>query len=570
MPKTSSTRTFAGCWTCRRRNVRCDTLTPKCSPCKRSQLVCEGYHIRLAWVDPVSGEYTPCRRRSYPSHLTWANQPKWTSRQIDHLISQCDQGYCNCRLHQRRTPFLSFQRHRRRQDADDNRPGHIKSPAIIELPAYEEGQSFGGQHSTALSNAFGDIDASILTDSESSTSTTPRLLCDVQGQDRSIDLSTVTPEAHMDDLAENDLVIHTYEHSKHMRSSILPMAQITGKEDEEIRLLHHYVLHVSPLMVPVDGANNPWKSTYLAIGSQQATSAARAVYSATLAQAALHLIHLKGPRRGAYEKAQAVKYIGMAIKELRNSLSSPTDDYTSVLAALLTLISVQHIFQSNSHGWREHYRGAVGFVSQYLRGRPWLLSWDAWIVTQSLVLGIIFAETANQSRTGISPVHELLVEVMTEPQFGCTVGGNARHLRAIYEIRSLEEEIAQNGSTTTLQDMSPAMFEQVSQIIQQMQSVPDGPFESDQPLDEVFEFDTSSPTQTLVKLHSQLFDGAVMIHLFRVVLQYPPSAVTTYVHQTLTSVVEFMDRGGGPVSAWPAFIAAAEACTDEDQALATH
>ncbi|KEF52034.1 uncharacterized protein A1O9_12024 [Exophiala aquamarina CBS 119918] len=346
---------------------------------------------------------------------------------------------------------------------------------------------------------------------------------------------------------------------------------MTGRSSDEMRLLHHYVSHVSTLMVPVDSTSNPWKSTYLAIGSQKTTSAARALYSATLAQAALHLAHLKGPVRGKYETALAVQYIGLAIGELRQSLYLQTDDYTSVMAALVTLISVQHIFQNNSHGWRDHYRGALGIVSQYLNKRPWLLSWDAWIVTQSLVLGIIFAGTANCSPTVInsdsSQVRVLLMDVMTEPQFGCTVGGNARHLEAIHRIRMLEEEIARSGGPKTIQSMNPEILEQVCQIIQWVQVLPtceEGPPTPDQLIDQ----EPASLAQSLVKLHSQIFDGAVMIHLCRVVLQRPPSAVASYVLQVLSSVITFIGMGGGHVSAWPTFIAAAEACTDEAQALA--
>ena len=572
MPKTSSTRTFAGCWTCRRRNVRCDTLKPKCSACKRSHLVCEGYHIRLVWVDPVSGDYTPCQRRSYPSHLTWANRPEWSSTEIDHLISQCEPHRCHCRLHQFGTPFSSFQYHTRRGLTDAHQCDFGLSPSDEGSLASAEYPSIDSHYSTVFSDTSDDIDATPLADLESSNSTSPHSICLVKGQDRSNDQWAISPRLKMTNVVDLDEIVDVHQELEKEWSTISSLPQMTTSDKEEVRFLHHYILHVSSLMVPVDAAGNPWKSTYLAIGAQKATPGARALYYATLAQGALHLAHLKGPRQGHCEKAQAIKYIGVAISKLRNSLSSLNDDYTSVLAALLSLIAVQHVFQNNSHGWREHYRGAVGFVSQYLQQRPWSLSWDAWIVTQSFVLGVIFAETANDSAAvidkGASPVRNLLTEMMTEPRLGCTVGGNARHLVAIYQIRLLEAQIARSGSTE-LQDMSPAMLERVCQIIQQLEVFPDDQRDAHQSPEKEFESDTPSPTQTLVKLHSQIFDGAVMIHLCRVVLQCPPSAVTSYVHQVLASVVKFMEGGGGQVSAWPVFIAAVEACTDEDQRLAS-
>lgn len=43
------TKTFAGCWTCRRRKLKCDLARPSCLQCLRSGIECEGYGIRLTW-----------------------------------------------------------------------------------------------------------------------------------------------------------------------------------------------------------------------------------------------------------------------------------------------------------------------------------------------------------------------------------------------------------------------------------------------------------------------------------------------------------------------------------------
>lgn len=426
--------------------------------------------------------------------------------------------------------------------------------------------------STPIPSDLAEMDMVTLTDLEHAMSTNS---CDLilERPDRGFSLTKVSQKANFNTISDEDEFRRADRYSYgNVVPSLPSLAVVAERHSEEIRLLHHYVSHVSTLMVPVDSNGNPWKSTYLAIGSQKTTSASRALYSALLAQAALHLAHLKGTALGSHEEAHALRYIGLAISELRNSLYMQTDDYTSVMAALLTLISVQHIFQNNSHGWRDHYRGALGFVSQHLNKRPWLVSWDAWIVTQSLVLGIIFAGTANCSPSVISSdsaqVRDLLMEVMTEPQFGCTVAGNARHLEAIHKIRILEEEIARSGGAKTIQYMSPEMLEQVCQIIQQVQILPTDKDEAIPTRDQITDLESTSLAQTLVKLHVQLFDGAVMIHLCRVVLKCPPSAVTNYVLRVLTSVMTFIDMGGGPVSAWPIFIAAAEACTSEAQALA--
>lgn len=49
----SSSKTFTGCFTCRSRKIRCDLERPFCRNCRKGQLVCSGYDIKLRWLNPV-------------------------------------------------------------------------------------------------------------------------------------------------------------------------------------------------------------------------------------------------------------------------------------------------------------------------------------------------------------------------------------------------------------------------------------------------------------------------------------------------------------------------------------
>lgn len=51
--KAKRTKTFTGCYTCRRRKVSCDGARPTCMRCRKSRYVCEGYDIKLNWSQPV-------------------------------------------------------------------------------------------------------------------------------------------------------------------------------------------------------------------------------------------------------------------------------------------------------------------------------------------------------------------------------------------------------------------------------------------------------------------------------------------------------------------------------------
>ncbi|WAO95520.1 Zn(2)-C6 fungal-type domain-containing protein [Fusarium falciforme] len=58
MPPRSQPRamTFTGCWTCKRRKVRCDLRPTACRNCEKRGIVCEGYGIRLQWVSDSLGQ----------------------------------------------------------------------------------------------------------------------------------------------------------------------------------------------------------------------------------------------------------------------------------------------------------------------------------------------------------------------------------------------------------------------------------------------------------------------------------------------------------------------------------
>lgn len=50
----SAPKSFAGCFTCRSRKVRCDLHKPECHRCKKSGFVCLGYNLNLRWLTPVT------------------------------------------------------------------------------------------------------------------------------------------------------------------------------------------------------------------------------------------------------------------------------------------------------------------------------------------------------------------------------------------------------------------------------------------------------------------------------------------------------------------------------------
>lgn len=65
------TRSYAGCWTCRKRHRKCTGERPVCQNCKDHRRTCEGYEIRLRWGTGIASR----------GRLTGASKPTERSTQ---------------------------------------------------------------------------------------------------------------------------------------------------------------------------------------------------------------------------------------------------------------------------------------------------------------------------------------------------------------------------------------------------------------------------------------------------------------------------------------------------------
>ncbi|KIX07403.1 uncharacterized protein Z518_02056 [Rhinocladiella mackenziei CBS 650.93] len=573
MPKRRSERTFAACWTCRRRNVRCDKTVPYCLECKRLRLRCEGYHNRLVWVDSGTGEYSPQQRRTYPCDQTWKGYPSWTLKEVSHLIDDCDRKRCRCKLHRVQSPFGVFL-YRDQMPQGLGEEGQVEQSTPEPPPRTETRQGFV----TPTASTIDTNDRSLAADR-----TPPSLdefpLRSVADQENRSDLD-FSPATNWALVRTGDVELSSSRDLSNilMLTGLTPSLSLTSRRNrEENELFHHYVIHTSVLMMPIDDGRNPWKSTYPSIAVRdRSSSSSRSLYYAIMAQSTLHLEYLRTPNQCQNDQANALQYMDVAICELRRSLTNPAEDYSAVLAALLTITLVEHVFLGKSQGWRQHLQGAKGFVIQYLQQKPWMLSHDAWIITQNFILSIIIAQTVGDCSmtltSQLSELFDVVSDVTTRPNCGFTIGGTAVLLRALYKTRLLEEQMAALGYTPDPQGLDADLRLQVQDIVQQLQCPLSHEVEAYLEQCEPDDMAAQPRGRMLVKLHLHLFNRAVMIYLFRVVLKYPPSSVAWYVWEALTDIQTFIDMhdDGTAVSIWPVFIATTEACTPEARTLANH
>ena len=80
--KLKRSKSFSGCYTCRRRKIACDLGRPGCQKCKKSGFVCEGYDVKLRWSQPIEFDIYGYQLPSKPNQETEYCQ----RRAIDYVI----------------------------------------------------------------------------------------------------------------------------------------------------------------------------------------------------------------------------------------------------------------------------------------------------------------------------------------------------------------------------------------------------------------------------------------------------------------------------------------------------
>lgn len=499
------------------------------------------------------------QRRAYACELTWKDYPAWTLKEVGHLIETCDQEpeFCRCGLHH----------------------CTVANPFQV----FPQMGDFSSEH---VNESVGDVVDSNPSDNEHGDAM-------LQLTYPELDIEPLEPaDEHMVQLG---IPLDRMFAAEHLRLPPYQPLMPRGTHYEN-HLFHHYLLHMSGAMLPVDvkDSTNPWRSAYPLMAAQNTTSS-RSLYYAMLAQSAHHLGKLKGVEHGQQDEIIAMNCFGMALRELRQTLKEPTQDYSSVLAAILTITSTEHVFRSSSQGWRGHFRAATRFVMRHLARRPWKLTYEAWAVTQSFVLSHVIAHTAHKPYTLTAPrshdedddaeddnaedVYDVLCDAAAYSSFGYTIGSTGRLIKALYHVRRLEAQMAVETAGTTTTTSAPnnvdtciTLPREAIAILDDLQTLPDDGLDA--------YLDSADGVlmplgraRTLATLHINLFRNAVGIHLLSTVLRLPPSTVAGHVWDVLSDAWAFVDMSPHgttycSLSLWPLFVAAVDAYLPEAQAMA--
>lgn len=248
--------------------------------------------------------------------------------------------------------------------------------------------------------------------------------------------------------------------------------------------------------------------------------------------------------------------------------------------------------------WRCHFKGAWALLAQFREIEPWKLADSVCVSLQSLIIIKIIGGTSEDGGTrnhsGDSNLGALqqydaaeldespraLAPILLTSEFGFTIGAPRVILQCIasitdYRFRRQRGTAGQGAMDDLLQKVLSRL-----NAYRESQAGDDHTSTASEEPDAFIEPHSSSTGQlkdfrpedqlSCVEMVAQrmAFLYAAYIYLYRELLDVPPAALSFYVSKTFAAVLSFFSSSSGNFSIWPAFIAAAEAHTEEDVATA--
>ena len=302
---------------------------------------------------------------------------------------------------------------------------------------------------------------------------------------------------------------------------------LAGPDDNASYLLHHYITHVAPNMMPFHDTRNPWQSSYPLLARCGDSPGHKSLYHAILAEAAGNLAHLGVDIEN--NKASNMEHYAKSIEELRTSLSSEHKDFSIALASMLTLVMSEN-YRGECTAWRLHLNGAWDLLRSSQSRKPWLENDFAWVTTQSLCLLKIKSDTL------VPEEQSLISSVAERSNFGFTTGATPELMACVMEVSSLHDYMEKNGHTLGNMEDRVSIKSLISRI-------------------ENCVLETTDP---VVGTHQKIFLLGTIIFAHRQLLNPPPFALFSHLSSLLEYVALFPTLGGGHIALWPVFMAAVE------------
>ena len=398
-------KTFSGCWTCRARHLKCDEARPRCRRCIDADLQCEGYEIRFSW----RAVQNPTNYRRRTRHVArTAIVSGDASIGAASLLSGPSLGLARTtgrgenEEEDAQSPSLrAFAQPDNDgwHDALSLSPQDACDPSLDEMSA-DHGWSRHNEYATQSLHSPGKrLRTTGQLASIGAEAGTPDPPGD--GQDQQGDMVeeyVLRPPAPSFDIETEDgvtaeLDLFNFPPSPELvrRCSAvddqqhLSTMQISRELDHlpdirlECKLIEHWVLRMTDILMPIPGLQNPLRTVFTPIafaGAQsdkRQSSGATALFHLICASSAYHLHtnqhHHEGIRSRGLEQL-ALSHHNCALGHLQeNIIKQDPDQYEGVLASLVMCMFLEAVTVPTSF-WRSHIRGARKWLNKIDR-RTW-------------------------------------------------------------------------------------------------------------------------------------------------------------------------------------------------------
>ncbi|KAJ5756919.1 fungal-specific transcription factor domain-containing protein [Penicillium nucicola] len=369
-------------------------------------------------------------------------------------------------------------------------------------------------------------------------------------------------------------------------------------DSDDKLLFHHYVNYVASVMMPFEHPWNPWKLFYPSVSLEYSEPGERALFHALLAHAAFNLAHLGG--NAAKMMRLAAKHYNASIQHVNDGIQTSADKGPgAILAAIMTLMMAE-VYSGQSRKWKHHLQGAWAFLLNTNSSELWNQSRFTCFSVQSLLIVKIIGSTTStddnyspltltpalshthvtddifpSTALSILPVNtntelKFAASISSTPQFGFTIGAQRSLLECISVIATVSRQMQLGPPASDPFNADRAVAEVLARLGHlQAQAQDDLPFQPEIKSAPSTDPDRPDPhVQDLARYQLNAFIYATYIYLYRSLMDTPPKRVATYVSLTFRNISSFCAQSNGNFSLWPAFIAAVEAYTEEDMALA--
>ncbi|EXJ83615.1 hypothetical protein A1O1_07238 [Capronia coronata CBS 617.96] len=520
------TKTFSGCWTCRDRHVKCDEGRPECARCLKGGFECQGYGIRLVWVDPDTQEREQNIRRAIGAPAIYEDDSRFMQVDVPKALDAIERLSAQ-RVSLASGPFsvfaLNLSAAANKTCLEDQRWNSLNDVAMVSSPSVLSGEGYSD-----------DDEEDVL-----ETVISPVLL------------EASTP-AHTSELSNT---LYPSRHSLDARHpSILRHLDLLPRPAEQRELIHHWTSFVSWHLVPVDRADNPFRSVFTPMALSGLTSPSKqsngqiALFHALCATSAFSRGQLLNDNGPAF--TLAMKHYNLAIMHLRHSLANVKDSrqldvQRGAILATITMFSAMDMITGRSSEWRTHLQGGASWLGT-IEGNVWDRDKSSSMVYQAYLsiaalCNINLPATVNvESDDFLDQRHYVLDRLfgLTRPILKSIVMMNALIKRFPNSDISADPE--------TLDELELQLYEQTPDSLD---------LEGLDPL-----------TKDLTRHHAYVFYYASLIYFQRTVRRRPPDELQELVRYGVGHLQEIEDLGGeaiGCTLAWPPFVVACE-CLSTD------